>query len=98
MPLSLLCLTSAFLAESFTLLLYYPYDTIKWRLQTSNRVYEYKSLVHAFQKEITENGFFSLYKGGTLFLVMFSAWISIQFTIYETYIRFMKARQSENYK
>jgi hypothetical protein len=29
MPLSLLCLTSAFLAESFTLLLYYPYDTIK---------------------------------------------------------------------
>jgi len=94
---SLIFLTASFVAESFTLLLYYPYDMIKSRLQTSNRVYQYKSLLHAFQKEIRENGVFSLYKGGLPFLIMFASTISLQFTVYESYIKFIKDRYMESW-
>lgn len=95
---SLIFLTASFVAETFTLLLYYPYDLIKSRLQTSNRVYQYKSLLHAFQKEITENGLFSLYRGGAPFLIMFATTISLQFTVYESYIKFIKDHYMESWK
>lgn len=91
-------LWSSFLAESLTLSLYYPYNLIKWRLQTSNSRYGYKNLVHAFQKEITENGFLSLYKGWWPFLLMFSTTISLQFTVYELYLRHIKRWHSKSYE
>lgn len=94
---SLIFLTASFIAETFTLGLYYPYDLIKSRLQTSNRIFQYKSLLHAFQKEIKENGLFSLYKGGTPFLIMFATTISLQFTVYESYIKYIKDRHMESW-
>lgn len=94
---SLIFLTSAFLAETCTLLLYYPYDLVKSRLQTSNKRYGYKSLLHAFTKEIKENGVLSLYKGGSPFLIMFATTISLQFTVYESYIKYMREHYSTNF-
>lgn len=95
---SLIFLTASFVAETFTLLLYYPYDLIKSRLQTSNRVYQYKSLLHAFRKEVSENGVLSLYKGGAPFLIMFATTISLQFTVYESYIKYVKEKYIESWK
>ena len=53
--------TASFVAEFFTLLVYYPYDLIKCRLQSSDFQFKYKNLVHAFSKEIRQNSFLSLY-------------------------------------
>ncbi len=94
---SLIFLTASFVAETFTLLLYYPYDLIKSRLQTSNRVFQYKSLLHAFQKEVKENGVLSLYRGGAPFLIMFATTISLQFTVYESYIKYVKEKYMESW-
>jgi Mitochondrial carrier protein len=44
---------ASFTAEFFTLLIYYPFDLIKCRLQSKNYVFKYRSLPHAFTKEIT---------------------------------------------
>lgn len=54
--------------------------------------------MHAFSKEIKENGFFSLYRGGLPYLSMFTTMISIQFTVYESYIKFMKDRDLESFQ
>ena len=94
---SFIFLASAFIAETFALTLYYPYNLFKWRLQTSNRIYQYQNLVHAFQKEIKENGVLSLYKGWWPFLIMFSTTIAIQFTIYETYMRHIRDKYNSSY-
>jgi len=95
---SLIFLTSAFMAECVTLMIYYPYDLVKSRLQTSNRVFGYKSLLHAFQKEISTNGFLSLYKGGSAYLMMFATMISVQFSIYESIIKHIKQKHLEYFK
>ena len=52
---------ASFAAEMLTLFVYYPYDLIKCRLQSKNYLFKYKNLVHAFQKEFTQNGLLSLY-------------------------------------
>ena len=44
---------SAMVAEFFTLMVYYPYDLMKCRLQSMNYKFKYKNLPHAFRKEIT---------------------------------------------
>ena len=95
---SLIFLTSAFFAECVTLLVYYPFDMIKSRLQTSNKRYKYKNLLHAFRKEITENGILSLYKGGSSYLIMFATMISFQFCIYESLIKYLKQKYQEDYR
>lgn len=95
---SLVFLTSSFIAETLTLSLYYPYNLFKSRLQTSNSIYKYKSLLHAFQKEFQENGAMSLYKGWWPFLIMFSTTIALQFTVYETYLKYVREHYSRSYK
>jgi hypothetical protein len=44
--------TASFVAEFFTLLVYYPYDLIKCRLQSKKYQFKYHNLPHAFKKEI----------------------------------------------
>ena len=95
---SLIFLTAAFFSEWVTLLVYYPFDMIKSRLQTSNKRYKYKNLLHAFRKEITENGILSLYKGGSSYLIMFATMISWQFCIYESLIKYLKNKYLEEYR
>jgi hypothetical protein len=68
---------AALISEIFTLVVLYPYDTLKTRLQTMNKVYQYKNLIHAFTKEIRTHGLFSIYRGGLPFLTLYSSVISI---------------------
>jgi hypothetical protein len=44
----LIALMSSFTAELFTLLSKYPFDLVKCRLQSVNKIFKYKNLVHAF--------------------------------------------------
>ena len=67
-------------------------------MQTSNNIFKYENLVHAFRKEIKENGVISLYKGWWPFLIMFSTTIALQFTVFETYIRHVQNEYSQSYK
>ena len=85
---------ASFVAEFFTLLVYYPYDLIKCRLQSKNYVFKYRNLPHAFKKEINEGSVFSLYKGSFPFLVTYCLFVSVQFTIYETLMKFFKTHYS----
>jgi hypothetical protein len=66
-------------------------------MQTSNHKYKYTNVFQAFHKEITENGISALYKGGSIFLLMFSISIPIQFTLYEVYIMRMKEKYGDKY-
>ncbi len=43
---------ASFAAEFFTLIVYYPYDLVKCRLQSKNYVFKYRNIPHAFKKEI----------------------------------------------
>jgi Mitochondrial carrier protein len=68
---------ASFVAEFFTLLVYYPYDLIKCRLQSKNYFFKYRNLPHAFRKEISEGSIFSLYKGSFPFLVTYCLFVSV---------------------
>jgi hypothetical protein len=74
---------ASFVAEFFTLLVYYPYDLIKCRLQSKNYFFKYQNLPHAFSKEIREGSLLSLYRGSVPFLATYCLFVSTQFTIYE---------------
>ena len=91
--------SASFVAEFFTLLVYYPYDLIKCRLQSKNYIFKYRNLPHAFSKEIKEGSIFALYRGSLPFLVTYCLFVSVQFTIYEyTMAFFKKYYGSEQFK
>lgn len=83
---------ASMVAELCTLTILYPFDTKKTRLQAMNSHYQYKNLIHAFRKEISTHGFFSIYRGGSPFTVMQTSVISIQFTTYESIIKWYKEK------
>lgn len=74
---TLVFLCASVLAESLTLLVHFPYDLIKCRLQSKNYEFKYKNLPHAFKKEIKHNGFFSLYTGAFPFLITYTTFVSL---------------------
>ena len=81
---------ASWVAELFTLLVYYPYDLFKCRLQSKNYIFKYRNLPHAFQKEISEGSIFSLYRGSLPFLITYCMSVSVQFTIYESLMKYFK--------
>ena len=58
-----------------------------------NNIFKYKNLLHAFSKEIRNNGFSSLYIGISPFLMTYCSFIAIQFAIYEKIIDIEKKRK-----
>lgn len=50
---ALVFFSASFIAEFITLLVYYPYDLIKCRLQSKNFHFKYRNIPHAFRKEIS---------------------------------------------
>lgn len=50
---ALLFFGASFIAEFITLLVYYPYDLVKCRLQSKNYHFKYRNIPHAFRKEIS---------------------------------------------
>ena len=85
---------ASFVAEFFTLLVYYPFDLIKCRLQSKNYIFKYRSIPHAFSKEIKEGSIQALYRGSLPFLVTYCLCVSVQFTIYEYMMKFFKTYYS----
>jgi hypothetical protein len=82
---------ASFVAELFTLLVYYPYDLVKCRLQSKNYEFKYQNIPHAFKKEISDaKSIMPLYRGALPFLMTYCIFISIQFTIYEYIMRHFK--------
>ena len=57
-----------------------------------NYVFKYKNLVHAFKKEIKNNGPLSLYQGAVPFFATYVSFICLQFTIYETIMKHFKVK------
>ena len=86
----IIALMASFTAEIFTLMVQYPFDLVKCRLQSSNNVFKYKNLKHAFESEIRTNGLPSLYIGITPFLITYCSFIAMQFSIYEKIIDYKK--------
>ena len=68
---------ASFIAEFFTLLVYYPYDLVKCRLQSKNYHFKYRSVPHAFHKEISQGSILSLYRGSLPFLITHTLMVSI---------------------
>ena len=89
---------ASFIAELFTLLVYYPFDLIKCRLQSKNYIFKYKNLPHAFMKEIKEGSVLALYRGATPFLVTYCLCVSIQFTIFESMMAHFKRRYGTDFE
>ena len=54
-------LLASFTTECLTLVVKFPYDLMKCRLQSVNYIFKYQNLPHAFRKEIRTNGVASLY-------------------------------------
>jgi solute carrier family 25 phosphate transporter 3 len=94
-----LCLLASFGAEFLTLIIKYPFDLVKCRLQSVNAVFKYKNLFHAFRKEIKTNGVLSLYEGVTPFLATYCTFVALQFSIYEKMLDYYKkSRSVEQFK
>lgn len=94
---ALVFFVASFIAEFFTLLVYYPYDLIKCRLQSKNYHFKYRNIPHAFRKEISQGSIFSLYRGSLPFLVTHCLFVSFQFTIYEYVIKLYKTMYGDEY-
>ena len=73
---AMLFFLASFIAEFFTLLVYYPYDLVKCRLQSKNYHFKYRNIPHAFRKEISQGSILSLYRGSLPFLVTHCLFVS----------------------
>jgi len=78
-------------AQAMTLLVQYPYDLIKCRLQSVNYIFKYQNLPHAFRKEVKKQGLGSLYQGSSAFLLTYSVFQALQFTVYEKTMSYFKS-------
>lgn len=90
--------SASFLAEFFTLIVYYPFDLVKCRLQSKNYKFKYRNIPHAFRKEIKNGSIFSLYQGSLPFLFTYCICVSAQFTIYEYIMQHYKIKYGEDFK
>ena len=77
LDVGIVALMASFTAEIFTLMIQYPFDLVKCRLQATNNIFKYKNLKHAFQSEIKNNGIKSMYIGITPFLVTYCSFIAM---------------------
>eukprot|EP00356_Strombidium_inclinatum_P002219 CAMPEP_0170480424 /NCGR_PEP_ID=MMETSP0208-20121228/1269_1 /TAXON_ID=197538 /ORGANISM="Strombidium inclinatum, Strain S3" /LENGTH=198 /DNA_ID=CAMNT_0010752973 /DNA_START=349 /DNA_END=945 /DNA_ORIENTATION=+ len=93
---TLVFMTASVLAEVFTLIVHFPFDMIKCRFQSMNHHYKYKSLPHAFIKEVGNRGVCSLYQGVGPFFATYVTFVGLQFTIYESYMDAMKKKYSKD--
>ena len=91
---------SAIMAEIVALTVYFPFELIKTRIQTSNHIYKYTSLPNAFGRigrssvEQHQNPLRAFYSGCAPFFAMFTLYTAIQFTCYEEMMRIFKVDQN----
>ena len=89
------------LSESLALWLYYPFDLIKTRMQTSIEVYKYSNLLDALIKIYTEPRqkheenlklvrMRRFYSGMSLYGITFTTFIAIEFSLYESLLQYIE--------
>ena len=88
-------LLASMIAEVFTIVVYFPYDLVKCRLQSKNNIFKYKNLPHAFRQEFNQNGISGLYKGSFPFFITYTSFVTIQFPLYENFMHYFKKKQSK---
>ena len=87
-------LVASMIAEIFTIVVHFPYDLVKCRLQSKNNIFKYKNLPHAFKQEIGQNGIAGLYNGSFPFFITYTSFVVLQFPIYENFMLFYKKRMT----
>ena len=92
----LLFASAGFVAEAFTICLKYPFDLVKCRLQSVNYIFKYQSIPHAFKKEFKTNGISALYDGACPFLLTYTTFMALQFSIYERFKIYEKNKLSKD--
>lgn len=74
----------SFMTQSFALIIFYPFDMIKVRLQTSNHIFKYKGLKDAFTRIYYQNGNPSgWFIGLPVYMLTYISNFTLQLTIYE---------------
>lgn len=95
LDVSLVFAAAGMSAEATTIILKYPYDLIKCRLQSVNFIFKYQNLPHAFKSEVRKNGLKSLYDGVAPFLLTYTTFMALQFSIYERILKWNKDHKTK---
>ena len=84
----MISLVGTALAELAALPIYYPYDLVKVRMQTSQAKYGYRNIFDAFIKIWQQNqgSIRSFYTGGAYYSLAYVMFISLQFAIHDMLI------------
>jgi hypothetical protein len=76
-------LIAGFVAETVAILYKFPFDLVKCRLQSVNYIFKYSDWTHGIQKEYGMNGVKGLYVGVFPYLLTYTTFTALQFSIYE---------------
>lgn len=82
---------SGCISDFLSLLIYYPFETIKVRYQTKHSHYQYEGLLPAFKHLLFQEGPRKFYRGWLPYALNYTVNYSIQITIYEMMMSRMKA-------
>ena len=66
--LTMIYLCASVVAETISLLMYYPYEMMKVRIIAKNDKYNYRSVFDGFRQVLHQDGVSGLYKGSQHFL------------------------------
>lgn len=89
---------SALLADMTALLVLYPFETIKVRFQTKHHHYQYKGVCDGLLHLLRHEGLEYIYKGYFPYALNYGINYSLQMTMYETIIRYLKEKHPVSYK
>jgi len=92
---SLIYFTAALLSEYASLLIYFPFETVKVRFQSSS--HEYTGLCNGLASVVRNDGFRFLFKGYFWYASHYSLNYSIQMALYESLIDQYKDNHSVKY-
>lgn len=84
---------ASIIAELISLVLYYPYDLIKTRMQSMEEKYRYKNVTDASIKIMNESSqmkVMNFYKGSFLYGIAYVSFIGIEFSLYESLLVYIE--------
>lgn len=84
-------LIAGFIAETIAILIKFPFDLIKCRLQSVNYIFKYSDWTHGIRKEFRLNGVPGLYTGVLPYLFTYTTFTALQFSIYEKTLKYFKS-------
>lgn len=90
---TLLYFASGFVSEYIALLLYFPFETVKVRIQTQS--HDYKGLMDGMIDVFCKDGAKFIYQGYFWYAMHYSVNYSIQISFYETMLNIYKTSYSQ---